>query len=189
MRTIHKLTSLLLAAGLALCLNACGAAGEPETPPAVETAPAVTEPVQEPEEESWSPDLSFETLDSEGEIWTDAVFAEHELTLINYWAYWCGPCVSELPELQRLYEDYADRGLLVLGVSDEEYEADNRQVVEETGVSYPCLRYTEAFDAWMNTGYIPTTIFVDGSGKVVGSPLVGSRSYEDWAAFVEEYLP
>jgi len=187
MRATHKLMGLLLAGALTLGLSACGAMEQQTPSPAPDASPAVAE--TEPVEEGWNPDLSFQTLDSEGNVWSDAAFGEHALTLVNYWAYWCGPCVGELPELQRIYEDYADRGLLVLGVSDEGYEAENNKIVAEQGVSYPCLRYTEDFDAWMNTGYIPTTIFVDGAGKVVGSPLVGSRSYEDWAAFVEEYLP
>ena len=187
MNAKHKLLSLLLAGVLTLSLSACGAVEQQEASPAEDTAPAVVE--TEPAEEDWNPDLSFQTQDSAGNAWSDAVFGEHALTLVNYWAYWCGPCVGELPELQRLYEDYADRGLMVLGVSDEGYEAENNKIVEEKGITYPCLRYTEDFDAWMNTGYIPTTVFVDGSGKVVGSPLVGSRAYEDWAALVEEYLP
>lgn len=187
MRAKHKLMSLLLASALTLTLSACGATEQQELPPAEDTTPAAAE--TKAAEEGWNPDLSFLTLDSGGQVWSDAAFGEHELTLINYWAYWCGPCVGELPELQRISEDYAERGLLVLGVSDEGYEAENSKVVAETGVTYPCLRYTEDFDPWMNTGYIPTTIFVDSNGKVLGSPLVGSRTYEDWAAFVEEYLP
>ena len=59
----------------------------------------------------------------------------------------------------------------------------------ELGVTYPRLRYTTAFDNWMQTGYIPTTIFVDGSGKVVGETYVGSRSYDEWAATIEALLP
>lgn len=183
----HKLMSLLLAGALTLSLSACGATETQTSPPLEDVTPAVVE--TEPAPEGWNPDLSFQTLDSVGNVWSDAAFGEHALTLVNYWAYWCGPCVGELPELQRIYEDYADRGLLVLGVSDEGYEAENNKIVAEKGVTYPCLRYTEDFDPWMNTGYIPTSVFVDGNGKVVGSPLVGSRTYEDWAAFVEEYLP
>jgi hypothetical protein len=60
--------------------------------------------------------------------------------------------------------------------------------MKQTGVKYPCLRYTEDFDAYLNTGYIPTTILVDSQGKVLGEALVGSRSYDDWASIVEEYL-
>jgi hypothetical protein len=40
----------------------------------------------------------------------------------------------------------------------------------------------------MNTGYIPTTIFVDSSGKVLDSAYVGSRDYASWAAIIDGYL-
>ena len=180
---------------LILCLCACSAskAGTPgvlvtdssagSTPGALED----TQPEEEPGSE-WSPDIRFSTVDSEGKAWTDEIFSKNTLTLINYWAYWCGPCVRELPALETLSEAYAGQGVMVLGISDEEYEADNRTIMKQTGVKYPCLRYTEDFDAYLNTGYIPTTIRVDSQGKVLGEALVGSRSYDDWASIVEEYL-
>ncbi len=180
---------------LILCLCACSAskAGPPgvlvtdssagSTPGALED----TQPEEEPGSE-WSPDIRFSTVDSEGKAWTDEIFSKNTLTLINYWAYWCGPCVRELPALETLSEAYAGQGVMVLGISDEEYEADNRTMMKQTGVKYPCLRYTEDFDAYLNTGYIPTTILVDSQGKVLGEALVGSRSYDDWASIVEEYL-
>ena len=200
-----RLPALLLAAAL-LSLSACGARTNTSAADAkgrdysvlgeLETAkPTAQQTEADRAEEAdrlaapWEPDISFSTLDSEGNTWTDAAFAEHGLTMVNYWAYWCGPCVGELPSLELLYETYGDRGLLVLGISDEIYEASNRGAAADAGVQYPCLRYTEAFDPYLNSGYIPTTVFVDGQGKVLGEPYIGSRSYDDWAAIVEEFLP
>ncbi len=146
-------------------------------------------PQEQPVPEDWAPDISFSTMDSEGNEWTDACFRDAKLTMINLWAYWCGPCTGEMPDLQQLYEDYRDEGLQILGISDKEYEEDNNYVVEQLGITYPCLRYTYAFDAHMNTGYIPTTIFVDSSGRVVDGPYIGSNSYEGWAEIIESLLP
>ena len=137
----------------------------------------------------WSPDIRFTTRDEEGREWTDACFRDAKLTMINYWAYWCGPCVSEMPDLQQLSEDYADRGLQILGISDVDYEEDNIAAMEYLGITYHTLRYTSEFDYYLNTGYIPDTIFVDSSGKVVSVTYIGSRSYGDWAAIIESLLP
>lgn len=179
----RRMLILCLALAAVLALSACG--GRITSPADDLAAPAVKNNGETVE--NWDPELHFSTQDADGLAWTDADLAGH-LTMINYWAYWCGPCVSELPSLERLYETYADRGLLLLGVSNEEFEADNAVTVAETGVTYPCLRYTDDFDRYMNTGYIPTTIFVDANGQILGDPFVGSRSYEDWAAIVEDYL-
>ena len=40
----------------------------------------------------------------------------------------------------------------------------------------------------MNSGYIPETMFVDSEGHILGDTFVGSRSYKDWAAIIDEYL-
>ena len=148
-----------------------------------ETLPTESEP------EDWSPDISFSTKDADGNEWTDACFRDVKLTMINFWAYWCGPCVREMPDLQRLQDNYGDRGLQILGISYEEYEPDNVAIMEELEVTYPCLRYTYSFDYYLNTGYIPTTIFVDSNGHVVGEVQIGSNSYEGWASIIESLLP
>lgn len=170
---------------------------ESAAPEAAETSvsdPAET-PVPEPEnapepepEVSWEPDFTFATVDSEGREWTDRAFADAELTMLNMWAYWCGPCVGELPDLQKLSENYADRGFQILGISMDAYEKDNVNLMESLGIAYPCLRLTESLDAELNTGYIPATLFVDGEGHILGEVLVGSKSYDEWAAIVEGYL-
>ena len=98
---------------------------------------------------------------------------------------WCPPCIAELPELQKLYETYADRGFNLIGVySTEEGTA---SVLDEAGIGYPVLRYTEAFDVFQ-TGYVPTTVFLDAFGKQIGETVVGARSYEQWEEIVKELL-
>lgn len=151
-----------------------------------------TEPEQEPRPAGipadWAPDVSFTTVDLEGNTWTDACFYGYKLTVLNLWGYWCRPCVGELPELQRISEDYADRGVQMLGVYLEEDEPGNIRTVQEMGVTYPSLRYVEVFDPYLNTGYFPTTIFLDGNGKVLGEAYIGSRNYDAWAEILEELL-
>ncbi len=138
--------------------------------------------------ESWAPDFVFSTTDADGQAWTDACFAGAKLTMLNSWAYWCGPCVGELPELQRLSEDYAAKGLQLLGVTDEADFELSVDKMKELGVTYPCLVADEALAEATYTGYVPTTLFVDQNGKVLDGAYVGSRSYADWAAIIEGYL-
>ncbi len=132
--------------------------------------------------------ISFETTDRDGNTVTQDVLGRNKLTMLNFWEPWCGPCVSEMPDLEKLSKAYADRGFAILGIySTEGMEGDVDDVLSETGVSYTILHYAEAFDRFQ-TGYVPTTVFLDSSGNQVGETQIGSMDYESWAAVVEELL-
>ena len=136
----------------------------------------------------WNPDIKFTTTDLDLFNWDDTCFANAKVTMINLWAYWCGPCVGELPELNKLSEEYADKGFQLFGLTYPEEERENRETVDELGLTYQMLLYTDDFDSYMDSGYLPTTIFVDSNGHVIGEPMIGSRSYEEWKELIEEYL-
>ena len=136
--------------------------------------------------------LVFSAEDRGGETWDQSVFLSHKLTMINFWEPWCGPGVGEMADLQRLQDTYAERGLLILGVyQTADAEEDVDAVLSQTGVTYPILHYTQEFDAFQS-GYVPTTIFVDGEGRLIGEGssalYIGSNSFEGWAAVVEDLL-
>ena len=137
--------------------------------------------------QDWAPDISFTTVDMNGNTWTDACFKDYKLTVINYWAYWCGPCVGEMPDLQKLSQDYASKGVQLLGLYDEIEEKQDAAMVKKLGVTYPCLRYTSGFE-YLNVGSLPATVFVDGNGKILGKLYLGSRSYDKWASVIDMLL-
>lgn len=137
---------------------------------------------------SFAPAVSFTTTDFEGNTVTEQIFAGHSLTIPNFWEPWCGPCVAELPFLQQLSQEYADRGVQVVGVfSTPDADEDVRLVLERRGVTYPILRYVQEFDS-MQTGYVPTTVVLDGTGAIVYGPTAGALNYAGWCALVEELL-
>ncbi len=144
---------------------------------------------QRTEAPKFKADITFTTVDMNGRSVSEQDLAGASLTMINYWAYWCGPCVNEMPDLQKLYETYRSRGFMIWGIADQEDEAQNKKTIAQLGITYPCLRYVRAFDDALQTGYVPTTIFIDGTGKIVGETYVGSHSYNEWAAIVEKLLP
>ncbi|MCR5802694.1 MAG: TlpA family protein disulfide reductase [Clostridia bacterium] len=144
-------------------------------------------------EESSGDKVSFSTTDRDGNSFNDSLFADHDLTLINFWEPWCGPCVNEIPDLQKLYDNYADLDLLVIGVySEEGMEEDVDTILSDNSVTYPILKYTSDFDKYQS-GYVPTTILVDRQGNIIdtennGTLIVGSHSYSDWEDIVTPYL-
>jgi thiol-disulfide isomerase/thioredoxin len=143
----------------------------------------------------YTPDVCFTIFDMNDEPIYETVFREHKLTMINFWEPWCGPCVSEMPEIEKLYKNYKDKGLYVIGVfSSTEQMDDVKAVLQQAGTTYPIATYSPAFDEFQ-TGYVPTTIFVDQDGHVIpmsngysDNSIVGSNSYEQWAAIVDKYL-
>ncbi len=67
-----------------------------------------------------------------------------------------------------------------------------RDILSKKQVSYPILHYTSEFDQFQ-TGYVPTTIFVDSKGHIIkmedgSGSVIGSNSYEGWEAIIKNYL-
>ena len=192
-----KKRGILLGAALlllALLIWATGAGkAAPDAPtaapaPAEETAASDEQPV--PAEEQSAPEsaetaLRFSTTAFDGSEVDESILSEATVTMLNFFEPWCPPCIAELPELQRLYENYADKGFNLIGVySTEEGTA---EALEKAGLGYPVLRYVPAFDAFQ-TGYVPTTVFLGASGEQLGETVIGARSYEQWEEIVKGLL-
>ena len=58
-----------------------------------------------------------ETTDLDGNtVNTADIFAENKLTMVNIWATFCGPCINEMPELEKIHQEYAEEGAGVIGL-------------------------------------------------------------------------
>lgn len=183
--------ALLCALMLLLALCACGV-GTAETPQTAAPPPAeALSPAAEESPESAAPPRSedmaicFATTLYGGGDADESLLADAKLTMLNFFEPWCPPCIAELPELQQLSDNYAGEGFQLLGVFSTEQGVD--AVLENAGVSYRVLRYVSAFDRFQ-TGYVPTTVFLDSAGNQVGETVIGARSYEDWEEIVKELL-
>ncbi len=137
---------------------------------------------------------SFSAVDLEGNTVTEELFAEKDLTVVNIWGTFCPPCIEEMPELGEwageLPENVQIVGLIcdIAGEEDTEHHDLAVEITEKAGAAYTQIIANEDFAPIMNwvTG-VPTTLFVDGEGNIVGEPVVGAY-VEDYQAFVEEYL-
>jgi len=90
---------------------------------------------------------------------------------INFWATWCAPCRREIPLLQSLAADWADKGLTVVGIAVD-YPDKVRQFAEEFKIAYPLLiGEQDALDVaakfGMDSPGFPFTVFTDRQGEVV----------------------
>lgn len=136
----------------------------------------------------FAPEFLFDTTDFEGNPVTEQILAGHSLTVLNFWEPWCGPCVGEMPDLQKISQEYASKGVQVIGVfATPDADEDVQAVLDDTGVTYPILRYTSEFD-FLQTGYVPTTVLISGSGAIVADPFSGALGYDEWVKLIEGLL-
>lgn len=98
--------------------------------------------------------------------------------IVNLWASWCTPCKAEMPAIQSVYEQYADQGLVILGVnaSNQDNLQSAAQFVEDNGLTFPILWDTEGVvSRQYQLSALPTTFFIDGNGTiqevVIGGPM------------------
>jgi len=107
-----------------------------------------------------------------------------KVTLINFWATWCGPCQKEIPDLITLNKEMTDKNVKILGVSTDRGTnvlEDVRQFISEKGINYQNLISNEDLEeAFGNIRVIPTSFIVDSEGKIVQT-IVGMRSKEQFA--------
>ena len=163
--------------------------GNTENASAAETAAEETSK----EEKIGAPD--FTLVDQYGE--THTLFDYKGKTVfLNFWATWCPPCRAEMPDIQKLYEEYdteGDDALIVLGIASpdiggEKSEEGVKQFLEENGYTYPVLMDTTG-EQFMNYGVFsyPTTFMIDRDGNVFGY-VSGSLSGDMMKSIVEQTM-
>jgi cytochrome c biogenesis protein CcmG, thiol:disulfide interchange protein DsbE len=114
------------------------------------------------------------------------------VVVLNVWATWCGPCVREMPALQRLHEQLSDRGLSVIAVSvDSEGlglgggDADVQSFVDEFGLTFTVLRDASGrIEDTFGVAGLPTTFVIDRDGRIERKVL-GAREWDDPALAAE----
>ena len=139
----------------------------------------------------------FSMEDVNGETYTQEMFADHDLTMINVFTTWCSPCIREIPDLEKLSKEMEDQGVQVVGIvldvagnADEETIEKAKLLAEKTGAAYPFLIPDAGYLNGRLAGIsaVPETFFADKEGNIVGKTYSGSRSFEDWKGIVEKEL-
>ena len=165
-------------------------AAEKETEKAGESASsqkAANFSVSEGSLEFTAENLALESVDS-------SIFAEKDLTVLNVWGTFCGPCINEMPELgewqRELPENVQIIGLVadVAGKEDKEHIELANMILEKTNAQFTNIIPNNDF-AELLSGVVgvPTTFFINKEGKIVGKPIVGAQ-VSKYKSFVEEYL-
>ena len=187
-KRMKKISALCLAGILCLGLWACSSSEDSSSSDSSGTTKQETSengfPVNMPE---------FSTTDMDGDKVTNDTFADYDLTVVNFWATYCNPCIDELPELTEWKKELPDNvNLIGLLVDVDEKGSDQyklaEKIIKETGADYQHLIATEEFDDMIsNLVGVPTTFFVDSTGKIIGEPFAGA-DVDAYKQTVEDYL-
>ena len=172
-----------------------GPAEEPQVP--AEEPPAAEEPPQAGEEPGIL--TAFTATDLEGGAVDESLLADYELTMVNVWATFCGPCLREMPDLGELAAEYKDKGVQIVGIVSDALASDGtisqdqvdlaRDIVDQTGADYPHILPSEdLFGILAQIQFVPTTFFVDSTGHQVGSAVVKSMGKDEWEKVIDKML-
>jgi cytochrome c biogenesis protein CcmG/thiol:disulfide interchange protein DsbE len=102
-----------------------------------------------------------------------------KFVVLNFWATWCPPCVEELPSLERFHDRFRSRGVVVLGVNEDDDRNVYRAFLQKQGVQFLTARDPERkVSHRYGTFKYPETYFIDRSGKVV-QKIVGPANWND----------
>ncbi len=212
---MHKKFFFLLSAAAvlsAVSLTACSPKEEVNTTESVSDAeitltskPDFSEELTESSEMTTETPISlekvgtFSTTDIYDNPVTDAIFAEHDLTMVNVFATWCGPCIREIPDLAELAKEYEGSNFQIIGlildvndtgIVNEEKREVAKELAEITKAEYPFIMPDSAlrYGVLGNVYSIPETFFVDSDGFIVSERYLGSRSKNQWQEIIEKEL-
>ena len=142
------------------------------------------------------PALDFELKDQYGTVHRLEDYAGKTIFL-NFWGTWCPPCRAEMPDIQKLYEEYASQGeeaeVVILGAAapgmgQEGSEEEITQFMRENGYTYPVLMDTDwEMFTWYGITSFPTTFMIDRDGNIFGY-VPGQMTEEIMRSIIDQTL-
>ena len=132
------------------------------------------------------PDVSYVAVDGRAYTPKDLL---GKVVVVNFWATWCPPCKKEIPALSSVYRRYKERGMVLLGVMEDNPKNDELlNFRSDYDMSYPVIRGSfDVVEAFGSPDRLPTTFVFNKKGKQVYSH-IGPLDEDELARLVEKFL-
>lgn len=194
---INKIMTACAIGALTLSLlTGCGASGKDSD----QTSGTPMFPQNNGTKESITSVGEFTTTGIDGEEYTSDIFKDYDLTLVNIFATWCGPCINEMPELEEFRKEMNPKGVNVIAIVLDSVDEDGeviedavdsaKQLQKKADLGFPILipDSTNMNGRLEGIEAIPESFFVDKDGNIVGQTYVGARDLEEWIKVAEKEL-
>ena len=124
--------------------------------------------------------VAFKSTDLDGrEVSSEELFSANEITMVNYWATWCGPCLGELKELAEIHSRLQEKGCGIVGIlQDTESAEEAKGIMEENGTNYPVVLQSENMEFTADITALPASFFVNRDGNILSGPIYGAAVNE-----------
>ena len=136
--------------------------------------------------------IAFESVDIFGNnISSDEIFSKSKITMINFWATYCNPCIGELPFLAKIPNNYDPKDLQIIGIitdvtNQSSYDKAITLIKEKGADTYTHLLPSSSMKQVLESiSVVPTTIFVNDKGELVKS-VIGSNTFKKWQEIISE---
>jgi len=139
-----------------------------------------------------SPAPSFSGVTVDGKPFSSSSL-KGKAYIVNFFATWCPPCRSEIPDMVQVQRAWAPKGFTFVGIAVNEKVPNVKNFMRQNGMTWPVLMATpeliRAFNGHIDGGItgIPTTFVIDASGKLTGV-IVGPRSKAEFDQIVRTAL-
>ncbi|HKC04577.1 MAG TPA: cytochrome c biogenesis protein DipZ [Patescibacteria group bacterium] len=116
-----------------------------------------------------------------------------KVVIVDFWTYTCINCIRTLPYIERWYQTYKDKGLVIIGVHTPEFEFEKnpenvKKAISDFGLTYPIVQDNnyETWNAYANR-YWPAKYLIDKNGKIVYTHF-GEGNYDETEEIIQKYL-
>ena len=194
MRKKH-IAGILLTVFVLLAVTSCGSGGETKSGGSEETQAAWTLPDQKGDNDGLT---VIKTLDLSGKEVDQSIFTPYKYNLVVVWGTYCNPCIKAMPDDEKLYQEYKEKGLGMVSVALDLTDASGnvdmdkvsyaKELVDKQKVTYPVLLPSVSIMASVgkNVSVTPSYFFVDSKGNMTGTIYKGGRSHEDWQRIIKK---
>jgi cytochrome c biogenesis protein CcmG/thiol:disulfide interchange protein DsbE len=131
--------------------------------------------------------FTLSRLDDSGKLELSSL--RGKVVVLNFFASWCDPCKDEAPAVEKLWQQYRSRGVVVVGVDTKDFSGDARHFMQRYGLTYPVV-HDGSGQLWGPYGVkaLPETRVIDRQGKYVGQQFYGPVQAGDLRESIQQAL-